>query len=244
MPAQPPRRFGVLDGMILVAALAVASLSIRPAERLVSIILDSEKFAPRAIWYGIYPILVAQVLEPWAAALTVAFLVIRLRRPRPRFRRLMRQPGMAAGVAAASAITANLVVIAVVWPLAGAPAWEDVDLQGGLDLQWGLGVLGSAGVTVAAVWLFMALARVGRPEAGWVDRLGRVLGGVWVAAFLTLTWEAYWSGAILAQAVIAPRPVPLPAPVTPPPAPPAVPAPADPPPPPPPPDEAPPRGPG
>jgi len=191
MATQPPRRFGVLDGMILVAALAVASLSIHPA---LGLLLEQDGLGmDPELRLGTLPRMVVQVTEPTAAALTVAFLLIRLRRPRPRFRRLMRQPGMAAGIAAASAMMVGVLLIPAVFALVGVPAWE------GLYRGWFLTIFEPAGGAVAAVWLFLALARVGRPEAGWIDRLGRALGGFWIVAFLAMTWGEYWTSAVYSR---------------------------------------------
>jgi hypothetical protein len=37
------------------------------------------------------------------------------------------------------------------------------------------------GWTVAAIWLLLALSGRWRPEPSWIDRLGRLLGVVWIA---------------------------------------------------------------
>lgn len=37
------------------------------------------------------------------------------------------------------------------------------------------------GFTVAVVWLLLALSGRWRPEKSWIDRLGRLLGVVWIA---------------------------------------------------------------
>ncbi len=46
-----------------------------------------------------------------------------------------------------------------------------------------LGALSSmtVGFGVVAVWGTMALARRWRPEPGWIDRAGRVIGWLWIA---------------------------------------------------------------
>jgi len=198
MATQPPRRFGVLDGMILVAALAVASLSIRPALGFLLDLDERRMFPAMGLWYGTVPRTVVLATEPLVAALTVAFLLIRLRQPRPRFRRLMRQPGMAAGIASASAMIVGVLMIPAAFALVGMPQREN------LYRGWFLTIFEPAGAAVAAVWLFMAVARVGRPEAGWIDRLGRALGGYWIVAFLAMTWGAYWTSAVYSRMVPSP----------------------------------------
>lgn len=49
---------------------------------------------------------------------------------------------------------------------------------------WGIQMAAFAapcGYSVAAVWLLLALSGHWRPERSWIDRLGRVLGLVWIA---------------------------------------------------------------
>jgi hypothetical protein len=48
------------------------------------------------LWYGF------QVIEVLVLSLTPAFLLVRLRRPRPSIRAMLRQPGTAAGLAVTS----------------------------------------------------------------------------------------------------------------------------------------------
>ncbi|MEO6810565.1 MAG: hypothetical protein ABI353_15730 [Isosphaeraceae bacterium] len=38
----------------------------------------------------------------------------------------------------------------------------------------------------------MAMARRWRPQPGWIDRTGRVLGACWTLVFLMSTWMMYW----------------------------------------------------
>src|SRR6516164_1370010 len=98
MKATPaPRSFTVLDGMILVAAPAVGLGVLRG----MSVEVD---------WAGILGVLFARldwtgesvgeligelvrITMPSASATTMALLALRLRRPRPSWRRLARQPG-------------------------------------------------------------------------------------------------------------------------------------------------------
>ena len=209
MPAQPTRRFGEMDGMILVAAMAVASASILPAVGFL-LDLDEEGVGP-ALQSGTLPGLGFKATQPLAAALTVAFLMIRLRRPRPRFPRLMRQPGMAAGIAAASAIMVGALMIPAAFALAGVPPrWS-------LYRHWFLPIFTAAGYAAGASWIVLALARVGRPEAGWIDRMGRALGLYWIVASLAMTWGAFLSEAVHAQFVLSltPKVSPSPGPTPP-----------------------------
>jgi hypothetical protein len=142
-----------------------------------------------------------------AATLTLAWL--RLRRPRPSFRRLARQPGFAA----CSAVIL-VFVVAYLGAVLGGGVFrfsEHLRLWGGVrwdrvvpdvclpqypherDLDWQTTRLGEyfaqavspyLGAAVLSVWVALGLARVGRPEPRWLDRCGRLLGTAWVAIFL------------------------------------------------------------
>jgi hypothetical protein len=43
------------------------------------------------------------------------------------------------------------------------------------------------GFTVAAIWLLLALSGRWRPERSWIDRLGRLLGLVWMACAIAVS---------------------------------------------------------
>jgi hypothetical protein len=43
------------------------------------------------------------------------------------------------------------------------------------------------GWTVAAIWLLLALSGLWRPERSWIDRLGRLLGVVWIACAIAVS---------------------------------------------------------
>jgi hypothetical protein len=95
MTPQASRKFTILDGMILVAALAGGFALRRAAE-------DSLA-GHGSIAYGASVLFLYRMIEagfPFLVTLTPAVLVMRLRRPRPRWRRLARQPGTAASCAA------------------------------------------------------------------------------------------------------------------------------------------------
>jgi hypothetical protein len=93
--------------------------------------------------------------------MTPAFFILRLRRPHPPMRVLLRQPGTVAGLAMVFGLfwgTGCLLVLFSdqVDSMTAAPA--------------------AIGGAVAAGWGILALSRQGQSERGWVDRLGRVLG--------------------------------------------------------------------
>jgi hypothetical protein len=173
------RRFTLLDGMILTAALAVcfASRSYAPSE-----VVARFRTIPAgylASWDGWLMILrgkspeavafsgtVFTCLLPYLAFGTVASLAVRLRNPRPPRDQLVRQPGL---IACAAAVTG--------WALA---SW----------LPDHVFSLSAVGLTVGAAWLVLALSRRWRAEPSWVDRFGRAMGVLWIA---TLPW-LFWYG--------------------------------------------------
>jgi hypothetical protein len=90
---------------------------------------------------------------------SLAFLVMRLRRPRPPLGPLVRQPGMVG----LQAMWAGLLGSVILDGHRFAPA---------------LGILALA-VPVPAAWAALALTGRWSPEPGWIDRFGRALGVRW-----------------------------------------------------------------
>ncbi len=148
------------------------------------------------------PSLMAQAIglsSPVLLALTVAFPILRLRRPRPPRRALARQPGMVACGVAILVLMVQLSLIVLAWALAwtwtviGPPpspsAWALpsstapasplfelwISIRAGFfDSVW-------AGHGIAGAWLIMVLGGWWRPERSAIDRLGRALGAAWIA---------------------------------------------------------------
>lgn len=191
MASPPVRRFGVMDTVILVAALAVAAASIRPLVQFGTGMVGFFEECFPSVKRTAYTEVALNAVEPWLAALTVAFIVIRLRRPRPPFRRLVRQPGMAACLAVLSLMAVNCLAAGVALAILGTPREEEA-----LYLQFVTPLFRETGGGVLAVWFVMVLAGVCRPEPGWVDRAGRLLGLCWVVMFLASTWQQFWFAAV------------------------------------------------
>lgn len=114
--------------------------------------------------------------DPLLTAWTLAWCVLRFRRPRPCWRRLIRQPGVAVGFAA---ILAWFVGggVALIW-------WLDVHHSVPEWIDFGIVLLASAtmfgGFGVLASWTGSILDGSWRPERSWIDRMGRVLGVGWI----------------------------------------------------------------
>ena len=159
---RPCRRFTILDGMVLVAAAAVWLVGVRLTVR--SLLDGWDKLRRLGVpplsrpdmWVMyIYGTVVAAV-----GILTVTFLLIRLRKPRPALRRLIWQPGMMA-----------CTIISIFIPMLPV-----VTGRQSAHLLWLL-----MSMCVAFAWLAAWWCSRLQPEPGWIDRLGRVLGACWIA---------------------------------------------------------------
>ncbi len=121
---------------------------------------------------------------PVLAAWTGAYLASRLRAPRPRRRRLIRQPGLAAAVAALAVLIVEApAVVGIAW-LDGRFGWATPSRVAQVAANATVLLAHHAGLAVAVAWLTLALAGRWRAERGWIDRWGRALGCAWIAAGL------------------------------------------------------------
>ena len=144
--------------------------------------------------------------SPFAMIWTLAILGLRLRRPRDRWRRLVRQPGQVAGLMAALVLAVCMVGFATMCVrVIGQPTlwiWTaKYSGGGGAWMGWPPGYLlfetdhfldtmAMIGVAVAASWVLLLLSRQWRPERSWIDRAGRGLGWFWIAILpLTCWWD-------------------------------------------------------
>jgi hypothetical protein len=174
------REFRLSDAMILLAGLAISlsmdaylflffadsfSRFFREASDSVTVLFTNPrmfwKFVQidlrNSMWYGL------QVLELLLGGMIPAFLVIRLRRPRPPLRSLIRQPGTVAAMAA---------VFGLFW----VTGWLQLMFPDRISSETGAAI--AAGGTVAAAWIVLSFSGWGRAEPGWIDCLGRLLGVV------------------------------------------------------------------
>jgi hypothetical protein len=103
---------------------------------------------------------------------TTALFVLRLRKPRPIFWRIARQPGMAASIAILCMFLINMPfalarsaapVLMVLYPMV-----HDDDIFG---------------AAVIFSWLTLYLTRAWKSERGWIDVSGRILGGIWIGVW-------------------------------------------------------------
>ena len=201
------RPFSIGDAMILVAAMAVAFgwLSAQPTGYYLQAPLDVIAKSARVEFtvINLYPAwkFVAwkyrdraePVVIPFATAATLAFLAIRLRRPRPGRRRLFRQPGMIALSSASAVILLNAAGASVQRALCGLGLSSLTDPRYYANPAFLGHLIGTPETIGAAVFAAGAILAIGgrrRPEPGWIDRSGRALGAIWLALWL-LDWLAW-----------------------------------------------------
>jgi len=128
----------------------------------------TRQFLAQAIayyWSGVvtYGVQAAELL---ILIMTAVFLLIRVRRPRPPIRALLRQPGTLAGLA----VTFGLTLVA---------GWMHFLFFGRLIDATVTPI--AVGGTVALAWTCLALVRRWEAEPSWVDRMGRILGATAIA---------------------------------------------------------------
>lgn len=198
------RRFTLLDALVMIAALGVSMAVFRIKEKVPDFYLDMSD-----PWPNPTAILIARIVREIQGNLgtvqlclippTIAVLALRLRSPRPRFRRLARQPGWVACVMASlSSLVAGLLLLSCM-------------AMNGAD--WGRFLIRSLwaynGPTVAGAWILLAMSGRWKSEASWIDRMGRLLGLGWVLSLVLAELAGPW--------LYSPPPPPLlPAPVAPP----------------------------
>jgi hypothetical protein len=187
------RNFGVSDAMFLIAGIALA---ISGGSKLVGalagqgialcrtiVAYNSAFYVARpqvwrdeiemrwstVLWYGF------RVLEVLVFSLTPPFLLVRLRRPRPSFRAMIRQPGTVAGLA---------VTFGYFW----VRGWVDRFFPGRINFDCVTGM--AVGTTVAVTWALLALSRQWKTEPSWVERMGKLIGITAIAAGLLAFYKA------------------------------------------------------
>lgn len=184
MRSRSPRPFTILDGMILVAAVACAF----GLHRAVVDAVHSHAYNTFAMVSRLQD-LSQRVLEvefPLLVTLTPAVLVMRLRRPRPRWRRLLRQPGMVACCAAILPIAGALLGLRQFFRFLSDTTVIDrgdiISYRIGPPLGVLFGSVGApVGFWVLGAWLILALSGRRRPEKSGIDRVGRLVGIGWIS---------------------------------------------------------------
>jgi hypothetical protein len=151
----------------------------------------------------------SKVASPLLTAWAPALLVLSLRRPRPPWRKLTRQPGVVAcgiGIVVLLVQLSGIMLrwaLAWLWPEIGSltppqrvlppmnlwphgvfplpPSPRSPLRELWLSLSWGLHESAYSAHGIAGAWLIMALGGWWKPQRTWIDRLGRALGTAWIA---------------------------------------------------------------
>ena len=208
-----PRPFRLSDALWLIVALALGLAAIKFVdtyyEGLFEVFIQSELLS--GAWDGriiawsalmmAFQLIAALVFTP----LSIALLALRMRRPRPKLRRVWRQPGAVACLACLLTFSLWGVTLggqAIIGRRTEIP-WKNIDFA--------MPSLGGAGFVILGVWLVFWLGRIARPEKSWIDRSGRALGVTMILVFLlTSTLLPAWLDATMPRPVHSPALVPLP----------------------------------
>ena len=184
------RRFNLIDLMIVVVAVAFTAWGWKTAWNFPIRRETTLYLAPGSGSLGLNPYLNIEkvgfeFVEVGMLAISLTLTVLRIRQPRPRLVRLMRQPGW---VACLSASLASLMTVILEW--SGHKIHNARGLFyatgsfGGMPNSransWFATVALASGIAVLIAWLFLALGGRWRGEASWIDRAGRVTGWIWL----------------------------------------------------------------
>ncbi len=137
-------------------------------------------------------VLMLPVVFPW----TLLLIALRMRPPRPSWRRVWRQPGMAGCLAALFGCLWSVGVLMAliasmelgILPRPSKTITADVWAQKFLSEE----VFMYAGLAVAAVWLLMCVTGRWRKSYDWIDFLGRIIGALWIVIGLVWTLHEYY----------------------------------------------------
>ena len=200
-----PRRLLLSDVVVLIGVTAIA-LGIF---RMYHAELNPLKWWPPGRYASTYRDYVGFVwsclilASPFAMAWTLAILGLRLRHPRPRWGRVVRQPGLIAGLIAASVLAVRLLGFAIMFArikvVPNNGAWRALLIHNAFKslgepgpLIFGadhfLGTMAMIGLSVGSGWMLLLISGRWRPERSWIDRAGRVLGWFWIATLPLTCW--------------------------------------------------------
>jgi hypothetical protein len=198
--ARPRRQFTLFDAMALVAAMAVAcglTLWIDRASGgfmswcLPELLAKRPKYSKSPFDHSFYltdlvggeVVALSCLSLLFFAVLTMFIIPIRLFNPRPQFRRLVRQPGTMAAIAASLGIAIAIlqVTFALLFAIHSMLSKDDLYILALLG-----GVASYPGIAVFFVWMTLLLGGWWRAEPDWVDRAGRVCGAYWMTMGLSM----------------------------------------------------------
>jgi hypothetical protein len=171
-PAPAPlRKFTILDGMILVAVTAFGLAW--------NVASEKNSFTYNYVFNQGFPILRALNSAMWIFQAhlilwSLAIGAIGLFGPRRLLRDKVKQPGLAACWAASLAI-----LFKAAWYLPFRLQQDRGNvLTGGLMIQ----TFEEGMFAVVGAWMVLAVSGLWEPRRDWIDRVGRVLGVLWIVA--------------------------------------------------------------
>jgi hypothetical protein len=194
-------QFTVLDELVLIIPLAAAIVVAR------AFLTYEYPLGPHRsqdlVWRALdWVSIVLLGLAPRFAAMgMVALLILRLRRPRPSWRKLARQPGTVACAAATAALLTGTVFVLARYVSAinpiGSNPFSSIPTHMPNDLAWGTHdwpiIEARIPQAVVSAWVTLALCGTARAEPSWIDRTGRVFGSYWVGLWMFRWCLALWS---------------------------------------------------
>jgi len=186
------------DGLVLIAGITLGLAALRSAVR------GFHDMEPSAFFAGIFSapeagwtrqVMALRVIN--ATVMALAFcggwtIVLPLYRRGRSWRRAVRQPGMVACLAAGLGMLLGSAVWAISITVGGLIAGRarlPFDLAARIFLSNTLIPL--AGFAVAIAWSMLALSGRWRPARDWTDRVGVVVGVLWIVAGLVWSIRAY-----------------------------------------------------
>jgi hypothetical protein len=124
----------------------------------------------------------ASLTVPWLMSASATVAIWRVRRPRPPWRILLRQPGTTACVVAVMMLAVQGTLMGIAWAAKDVPGLSVcAPLNGFTAAPICYSLLG-IGQVVLGVWLVQAASGRWRAEPSWIDRIGRLVGVGWIAA--------------------------------------------------------------
>jgi hypothetical protein len=186
------RRLTLKDTTILIAATAVGIAWARGGWNWMYIARVAQNTAVPESWRP-FDRLVRSLPAalPCLATWTVALLVLRLNRPRPRLYRLALQPGAVATITATVGLFIGAVDFGLNtlwwWLLRNeATPWRRVAFH---SMEYLFEASSRITVALIAVGTIMLLSRRFRPERSWIDRTGRIVGLLWLTLAACRGWS-------------------------------------------------------
>jgi hypothetical protein len=157
--------------MLLIAAVAIGIVGIRNCDaQMRAIQIDRRNLVNWLV-----------LLSPLFISLAVALMTSGLLPPRSRLSELCRRPGFTACWVTTLVMAIDAVVMVAMNP-DSLTSFDKFTLCFNFGYFWP--TTGQIGFGVLIAWTTLALAGCWRPEPSWIDRTGRVLGIVWIVAFV------------------------------------------------------------